>query len=39
MRGATPYVRFGNYPVIVGLTLLLLAVGLTAILRTQRKNV
>jgi len=28
MQGATPYVRFGNYPVIAGLTLLLLVVRL-----------
>lgn len=30
MQGATPYIRFGNYPVIVGLILLLLAVRLTS---------
>ena len=28
MQGATPYIRFGNYPVIAGLILLLLAVRL-----------
>jgi apolipoprotein N-acyltransferase len=40
MQGATPYIRFGNYPIITGLSLLLLAIGLTGILKnsTQRRE-
>ncbi len=40
MQGATPYIRFGNYPIITGLSLLLLAMGLTGFLKNsiQRKT-
>lgn len=38
MQGTTPYIRFGNYPIITGLSLLLLAIGLTGFLKTSTRR-